>query len=215
MDFVIEELPDDVLLHILKKLDDATLKTLGTIFPRISNLQENSQLWLAIIKERHNLKFSIKQAFSLLEDMLNANLASKINVEFLDEEENEIISLGTVLVSASYTLNELVNKIIKKFGLRGWMEFTESIQFDLTKPRYRQYEITYDSYYAENYVKFNFQQLIIPPGVSEDDLGKLKLWLDSFICDIMPKPLLLDLVILIHKHSYSKKEKAIIMQALE
>lgn len=32
MDFILDKLPDEVLLQILKRLDDATLETLGNIF---------------------------------------------------------------------------------------------------------------------------------------------------------------------------------------
>lgn len=134
--------------------------------------------------------------------MLNANLAGQINVELIDEEENTIVTLGTVLVSASYSLTEVVAKIINKFALRGWMEFAECRQSDIKENKYRQND-------AEDYVTFNFKQLITPSEISENDLPKLQLWLDNVICDIRHKPLL------IHKYAYTEKQKEIIIQALK
>lgn len=217
MDDTLSSLPDELLIHILSLLEDEDLSILISVFPRIKSMAEDSGLWLSIIRYRFNINFSNKKAYALLIKLLNCDLAQKVTVTLIDDENKIAKPLGKILVTAADTLRELVTKIKNKFGLLGWIEFQRlnNPSADNLEDKYGGYFINYDGYNNPYYAQFDFDTLILPDQFSDERyIAELDTWLSNVITEIMPKPLLDDLEIIVHKYSYSDREMKIIETVL-
>lgn len=215
MDKVLSIFPDEILIMILSLMVDEDLKRLSNLSPRIQKLQNDPQLWLAIIRQKFDIDLSNQKAYSLLIDLMNNEMIKKVDVVLANINNKTYKVLGRILISATDTLGKLVCQIWREYGLLGWIEFSQDIGGD----EYMGHFITYESYKKSDYIYTNFETLIIPkkfrPDLKDKDSIKyLNFWLDNTIKEIMPKPLLMDLVIMIHDYTYTDRDRKIIESAL-
>lgn len=175
------------------------------------------EMWLKNIKTRFGVDLNNRAAYDLLLKFFERNIVINANVTILDEkaadENNAVKILGKMLISATDTVAEIVDRLDKQFGILGDVAICGVVEDDFTSDRYIFTNYSEFEQCTENYIHIETDAYIL------HHTGRISVpWFVGQMQSVIPQALPTNTEIVFVKYDYSaaelKKIRSKIVKAL-